>query len=208
MEKSMDGTLVIGPSAQSFLLEQYKALRDEILGIMERVVRIQLVGITGIPLVIAAGEKYDLAAVVMAGPVVTIIFSLILLYEQNGIMRAGKYIRCHLEPLLSQKAFVCWEEWLELDSENRKPERFFAWAAYIAFSLYYGGGTYLAYRSIHEQYGSRAGAIFLFVYISLFIIALYMVIANLAVGTKPQEEKRKRGGNARLPPRQTTEADV
>ncbi|HYO12638.1 MAG TPA: hypothetical protein VE685_05545 [Thermoanaerobaculia bacterium] len=179
-----------------FLLEQYKALREEILGVMERVVRIQLVGITGIPLVIAAGEKYDLGPVVMAGPVVTIIFSLILLYEQNGAMRAGRYIRCHLEPRLSGKAYVCWEEWLELDPENRKPERFFAWAAYIAFSLYYGGGTYLAYRSLSAQYGARVGEIFLLIYLCLFVVALYLVIRNLAVGTEWRSEKRQKGRKA------------
>jgi hypothetical protein len=194
----MEG-LAVKEEAHDFLLEQYKALREEILGVMERVVRIQLVGITGIPLVIAAGEKYDLGPVVMAGPIVTIIFSLLLLYEQNGAMRAGRYIRRHLEPRLSKKAYVCWEEWLEEDAENRKPEKFFAWAAYIAFSLYYGGGTYLAYRSLSAQYGDRVGLVLLLIYLCLFIVALYLVIRNLAVGTEWRSEKRRRKIEAAKP---------
>lgn len=171
------------PLSRIFFLEQYRALRTEILGKIERVVRLQLVGVTAIPLVVAAGDHYDLTAVVAAAPVITVIFALILLYEQNAIMRAGKFIRTVLEPELRGDAKIAWEEWLERHPENRRPERFFAWSAHLAFSLYYAGGTYLAYESILQEYGARIAVPVLVLYVAAFLAALYLVVRNFMTGT-------------------------
>jgi hypothetical protein len=173
---------------EPFLLEQFKALREEILGKIERVVRIQLIGITAIPLVIGAGEKYDLTAVIAAGPIVTIVFALILLYEQNGIMRAGRYIRQQLEPALRTQKVLGWEEWLEHHPVNRKAERFFAWSTPIAFSLYYIGGTFLAYQALSQQYAPAVATTVLALYAGAFVVALYLVVTNFVTGTRAPDE--------------------
>jgi len=173
--------------SKEFLFLQFKALRDEIVGKTERVVRIQLTGVTAIPLVIGAGEKYNILIVLAASPIVTIVFSLILLYEQNGIMRAGRYIRTHLEPILFPKQTIGWEEWLEDIAANRRAERFFALSAYIAFSLYYLGGSCLAFLAVRASFGQEVAVVLTAIYAGGFLLALYVVITNFAVNTKGQD---------------------
>jgi len=173
--------------SKEFLFLQFKALRDEIVGKTERVVRIQLTGVTAIPLVIGAGEKYNILILLAASPIVTIVFSLILLYEQNGIMRAGRYIRTHLEPLLFSHQTIGWEEWLEQYSVNRRAENFFALSAYIAFSLYYLGGSCLAFLAVRASFGQQVAVVLTAIYAGGFLLALYVVMTNFAVNTKGQE---------------------
>jgi hypothetical protein len=176
--------------SREFLLLQFRALRDEIIGKTERVVRIQLAGVTAIPLVIGAGERYGVLIVLAASPIVTIVFSFILLYEQNGIMRAGRYVRLHLEPFLIDERLIGWEEWLERYPVNRRAETFFALSAYIAFSLYYLGGSYLAYLALKMSFGSQIAVVFAAAYAGGFLLALYVVVTNFAVTTRGQEEQR------------------
>lgn len=189
MKRVLKEKALTKPEVDEFLLAQYKALRDEILGLMERVVRIQLIGVTAIPLVIGAGEKYELGLVTAAGPVVTVVFALILLYEQNGLMRAGEYIRSHLEPYLCPSGVLGWEAWLEIEPKNRNAERYLAWSAYIAFTLYYAGGTYLAYRSIRLEYGLIAASMLAVVYSIIFVVAFCFVVVNFRSSSRRIEEE-------------------
>jgi hypothetical protein len=184
-----DQTEVTHRDSREFLLLQFRALRDEIVGKSERVVRIQLAGVTAIPLVIGAGEKYGILIVLAASPIVTIVFSFILLYEQNGIMRAGKYIRLHLEPFLVAEQVTGWEEWLEKWPRNRRAETFFALSAYIAFSLYYLGGSYLAFLAVRTSYGHEVAVLLAAIYVGGFFLALYVVVTNFAINTKAQEQE-------------------
>jgi hypothetical protein len=178
---------VMDPDSREFLLLQFKTLRDEILGKTERVVRIQIIGVTAIPLVIGAGEKYGISSVLAAAPIVTVVFALILLYEQNGIMRAGKYLRVHLETLFLQH-LTGWEEWLEMYPVNRRAEAFFARAAHIAFSLYYLGGSYLAFLAVKNEYGLEEAKILAAIYAGGFLLALYFVVTNFATSTRAPDE--------------------
>jgi hypothetical protein len=187
-----DQTEVTDRDSKEFLLLQFRELRTEILGKCERVVRIQLAGVTAIPLVIGAGEKYGILSILAAAPIVTIVFSLILLYEQNGIMRAGRYIRLHLEPSLVAQQVMGWEEWLEQYPVNRRAETFFAQSAYIAFSLYYLGGSYLAFLAVRASYGRELAVVLAAIYVGGFLLALYIVVTNFAVTTRTQEERADR----------------
>jgi hypothetical protein len=166
-----------------FLLAEYKALRDEILGSMERLIRIQLIGVTAIPLVVGAGERYNLTVVIAAGPLVTMIFVFILLYEQSGLMRAGRFIREVIEPNLTSTLELGWESWLEREEVNRMPERFFARASYIAFTVYYIGGIYFAHKAIAADYTLLAAFISDVTYVIIFLYGLWVLFANFAVST-------------------------
>jgi hypothetical protein len=158
---------------------QFESLRAEILGIKERVIRLQIIGVTGIPVVIGAGQKLDLVAILMGAPLITLIFAFILVFEQNSLMRAGEYIRTQIEPRLCSDDLMGWEEWLEDRSERRQAETFFAWSAFIAFAMYFALGTYLAVQSIFLQFGTIVGFSSLGVYSGGFILALYLVVTNL-----------------------------
>ena len=77
--------------SDDFMLAQYNALREEILAIKTRIIKLQLSGITVIPLIIGAGQK--IPVVMLAAPLITIAFIFMVIFEQNSLMRAGTYIR-------------------------------------------------------------------------------------------------------------------
>ena len=80
-------------TVSNFHVIQFQALRAEILGIKERLIKLQLLGITGIPLIFGAGEKYDLSAVLIVSPLIVLAFAFMLVFEQGSLMRAGEYIK-------------------------------------------------------------------------------------------------------------------
>ena len=163
---------------------QFDSLRAEILGIKERVIRLQIIGVTGIPVVIGAGQKLDLVAILMAAPIITLIFAFILVFEQNSLMRVGEYIRTQLEPLLCEDELIGWEKWLEERPHRRRAETFFAWSAFSAFALYFVLGTYLAVESVHIKFGAIASVASLGFYCGGFVLALYLVVNNLRTHSK------------------------
>ena len=142
-----------------------------------------VLGVTGIPIVIGAGQTYDLATVLMASLLITLVFTFILLFEQNSLMRAGKFIKEQLEAiLLSRKPLRGWEHWLQADESRRKAESFFEWSAYMAFVLYFLLGTYLAYPEINQRFGAKIANAALGVYSGGLLLALYLVVTNLPIG--------------------------
>lgn len=177
-------------SNRDFVIEEFKALRAEILAKVERSIRLQLIGVTAIPLVIGTSKSFELHFAVAASPVVTTLFILLLLYENIGIMRAGKYIRTRVEPALGNGSEVPGREsWLENDRLNRKPERVFAWASYIAFCLYYIGGAYIAYKPLKELFAAPvAGAVMIGYFVLLFLL-LGIVITELPTTTEPKDRR-------------------
>ncbi|MGA2904785.1 MAG: hypothetical protein ABSD98_13200 [Candidatus Korobacteraceae bacterium] len=177
-----------GQSSRDFRAIQYEALRAEILSIKERVIRLLMVGVTGIPLVIGAGEKFQLSAILMASPLITLVFVFMLVFEQSSLMRAGEYIKDNLElsPLCPDD-LTGWEHWLQAASSRRTAEAFFAWAAYIVFVVYFAIGTYLAYGSIKDRLGPTVAIASLGLYCGGFLLALYLVVTYLRTGTSPKE---------------------
>jgi hypothetical protein len=120
--------------------------------------------------------------------VITVVFTLILLYEQSAIMRVGRYIRLDLEPVLMHQPYTGWETWLEKYSPNRRAESFFALSAYLAFSLYYLGGSYLAFLAARRDYGDNIAILLTAIYAGGFLLALYFIINNFATNTRTQNE--------------------
>ncbi len=168
-----------------FHVLQFKALRDEILGIKERVIRLQTIGITGIPLVIGAGEKFNLSAILMASPLITLMFTFMLVFEQNSLMRAGKYIKENIEkPPFCPDTLIGWENWLAAEPERRKAEAFFAWSAYIAFVVYFAIGSYLAYSSIYQRMSTIVAMAALSLYGAGFFFSFYLVVIHMHTTNK------------------------
>ena len=175
---------------REFAKLQYEALRQEILGIKERVIKLQLIGISGIPLVIGAGEKYDLSSVLMVSPLVTLIFAFMLIFEQGSLMRAGEYIKDILEPALTENSILGWESWLQEEGmPRRESETFFAWSVHIAFAVYFIIGSWLAYGAIHKTFGQLASTVGIGLYCGGFALAMYLIISNFRIGTGPAKRK-------------------
>jgi len=168
---------------QAFAKLQFEELRKEILGIKERLIRLQLIGVTGIPLVIGAGEKADLTAVLIVSPLVTLVLAFMVIFEQSSLMRAGEYIKDIIEPILAKNSLIGWESWLQLENDRRRAEIFFASSVHIAFAIYFAIGTWLAYGAIEGNLGQLMAVVSLGLYCGGFAIAMYLIVANFRVGT-------------------------
>lgn len=177
------------PVIEDYTRLQYKALRTEIDYLTKVLMQFQGISVSAIPLIVGTGEKYDLDFVVLAGPIITVVFALMLLFIQDSIMRAGEYIRTTVEPRLRAEGETGWEQWLEHQPKNRTAEAFFAWSAHIAFSLYYLGSSYLAHGRLATRFGAGVANGAIGFYLGLFAICLFLLIKNLRTNTKGVNEE-------------------
>ncbi len=141
---------------RDFLLAQYKALRQEILILKERRVKMLTLSLTGIPVLIAMAEKFDLLTLSLLCPVLSIAYGFMFLSEHNGAMRVGHYIRVHLEPALKTCKGMGWEEYLETKAADRGPERYHMYSVASILALYYLAGSVMATLQVTTIYGPLA----------------------------------------------------
>src|SRR5262249_2221011 len=142
-----------------------------------------------------AADKYDFQIALLVSPVITVIFALMLLFEQNSIMRAGRYIKDHIESAMYERTDSQdrvtgppgWEHWLEKAPENRKAEKIFAWSVYVTFSIYYLLGAALSLQRVHNLWGDSALIVGVFVglYAAGFLFAMFLVSRLLLTSTTP-----------------------
>lgn len=128
---------------REFLIMEYNALRNEILDLKKRVIQIQTVGITGIPVLVATGDSLNILFLIYVSPLLTIVIAAMLMFEQNSIMRAGYYIRKVIEPKLRDNTELGWEHFLK-NKKQRLAEKSFRVSVILVYSLYWFGGTFLA----------------------------------------------------------------
>ena len=167
-----------------FWVLQYNTLRQEILDIRKRIVPMLGIGLAGIPLFIAAGWEYQLKPVIIASPLVTVAFIFMLLFEQKSLIRAGRYIRLHIEPVLVQAGLVGWERFLETEPKNRRAERLFFYAALLIFSIYYIIGTIKSTLLVKSMAPLFVPTVVTLVYAVIFLIVIRVVVENFKVRTK------------------------
>src|SRR6266566_4825147 len=125
--------------SREFLFTEHKALRDEILALEERGMRIQIAGLTGIPTLIAAGSVLRLPFLIIFSPVIILVASLMTIFTQDSIMRDGRYIKECIEPHLLRGSGKGWEHFLQEKSDNRKVEHHTRVSIVLAFAFYYIG---------------------------------------------------------------------
>ncbi|MCP4698111.1 MAG: hypothetical protein GY862_14850 [Gammaproteobacteria bacterium] len=178
-------------SSNDFAIKQFEVLRVEILAIKERVIRIQTIGIAGIPLIIGAGQKFDLSAILIVAPLIILVFAFMLVFEQGSLMRAGEYIKKNIETQFCSDRFIGWEHWLEdpdAKPSRRRSETFFALSAHIAFAIYYVIGTILALDALKQGVWSillpDIHTVMLPTYITVGIVAFFVVIFSFRTSTR------------------------
>ena len=168
-------------SNMQFIELQFNALRDEILSLKARVSRILIAAMSGIPIIIATGDKLKLELLIITAPIITAVAMFLILSEHNGIMRAGRYIREHLEPKMKQQIVLGWEEYLESEEINRCCERYLLISVVTIFSVYYVGSSLLAYLSVQSKYGAQYANILLLIYLSGTFFFVYFIIRNFQI---------------------------
>ena len=174
--------------SMEFRVLQYNSLRQEILDIRKRIVPMLGIGLTGIPVFIAAGWELQLKPVIIASPLITVAFIFMLLFEQRSLMRAGRYLRLHIEPYLANEGLIGWENFLEMEPRNRTAERLFSYAALLIFSIYYLIGTVKSYLLLQSFAPIPVSIAVLAFYGTIFFIVLKVVFQNFQVGTKHSME--------------------
>ncbi|MCW5199495.1 hypothetical protein VU05_02015 [Desulfobulbus sp. F1] len=115
---------------KSFIIEEYKTLREEIKATKYRLFLITSIGIAAIPALLAwVTTSKSLTKYLMlfeaAIPFLVVSAMLIFLSENRNLMRCGRYIRKCIEPSLKDDRYplhMGWEKWLESDNDENKEE--------------------------------------------------------------------------------------
>jgi len=114
--------------------DEFISLRDEIRATRARLFRILMVGLIGVPLltyVAAQAEFY----VWLLLPYSVLLLIVVFLAEQSSMMRAGRYIREHIES--TGAGGPRWETWIESRPQFRLVDRHYVACFLIVFFLYY-----------------------------------------------------------------------
>lgn len=133
-------------SAEEFMKQQYLTLRDEIRASKSRVFFILVIGTLFVPFVAFAAKEYGSTFASASLPFIMLVLMLAFVMEQNSIVRAGKYLKDHVEPNLS--GHPTWEAWLEANSKLREVDKYFFASFLIVFLVFYAAAAGLAYESL------------------------------------------------------------
>jgi len=172
------------------ILCYFSAIRTEILELKQRIIRIMAGGVTGIPILIGVGRTVNLDILIIVSPIIPVVFTLMLLFEQASLMRAGRYIRLHLEPKMLTDKTLGWESFLETEHFNRYAEKIFAVSCHGTFALYYVVCSFLSYNQMKVIAGDFSASIIASAFAGAFLVILYFVVSMFPIGTKRSHEQR------------------
>lgn len=175
---------------REFLKLEYQALRVEIVGLKERVIREFAIGLTGIPVLFGSAYSVNYSILLLLGPIVVVSGYLMLLFEQNSIMRAGAYIGAFIEDKLLDHPDLGWEYWLEEYDGNRQAEAYFHYSALIAFCIYYLTGVWLAWDATIKLNFIWLSIPVVLLYGCCFLFALSFIQRNFRVRSEYKNAKR------------------
>ncbi len=114
--------------------DEFMTLREEIRATRARLFRILMVGLIGVPLLtyVAAQAEFYVGLLV---PYSVLLLIVVFLAEQSSMMRAGRYIREHIEGEGGDGPR--WETWIESRPQFRLVDRHYVACFLIVFFLYY-----------------------------------------------------------------------
>lgn len=137
-------------SVEEFMKQQYITLRDEIRASKGRIFLIMILGTLFIP---AAGYAAIATSAVFAAasmPFVVLVLMLAFVMEQNSIIRAGTYLKNHVEPHI--EGLTTWEHWLESNNALRDTDRYFFGSFLLVFFLFYAVGSGSAIEAMMKDW--------------------------------------------------------
>lgn len=166
-----------------FLKQQYITLRREIEETKSRIFKLVGSGIIVVPAANFLGQSFKLDLLILTIPVLVIVLLLFYLSENHAIMRAGRYIRLHIEPEV--KGIVGWENWLQIpdDLDTRSVDKFANYCFYLLFFVYYTCSVFLSTRFAYKEYGTIQASLILGGYVAIGIWFLIFVIKNIRLST-------------------------
>ena len=179
---------------RAFLRLEYENIRQEILALKERVIKEFAIGLTVIPVLFGSAFAKEYYLLEVLGPIIVVCGYLMLLFEQNSIMRAGAYIGAFIETNLLDHPNLGWEWWLEDHKDNRQAENFFHYSAASAFCIYYLVGIWLAKEGITGLKHSELAMPIIIIYGCCFLFAIKFILDNFKTHSGYQVLKDKERG--------------
>lgn len=126
-------------TADEFMKQQYLTLRDEIRASKARIFTLVIMGTVLIPAAGFAANSFAGTYAAASMPFLILVLMLAFVMEQSSIIRAGRYLREHVEPHLEN--LTTWETWLESNKRFRETDRYFFGTFLIVFLLFYTLGA-------------------------------------------------------------------
>jgi hypothetical protein len=130
---------------EEFMKQQYLTLREEIRGAKVRMFVLMVLATIFIPVSGFLAQRFEIAYAATSMPFIVLVFMLAFVMEQNSVIRAGRYLKEHVEPHLD--GVVTWERWLESNRRLRDADRYFFGSVVLVFFLFYALGAVLAIQS-------------------------------------------------------------
>jgi hypothetical protein len=137
-------------TAEEFMKQQYLTLRDEIRTSKSRIFYILVLGTVFIPVAGFAAMTYREAFASASLPFIVLVLMLAFVMEQSSIIRAGRYLKEHVEPHI--EGIVSWEAWLAGNNDLRDMDRYFFASFIIVFCLFYMIGVSMAFESMAKNW--------------------------------------------------------
>jgi hypothetical protein len=167
-------------------------LRKEIESSKERMFKLAVGGIIGLPSAYSIIAKSEMEVLIYSLPLLICTILLLCLSESFAVMRAGRYIRDRIEPHIvdAREGIKGWEEWLEErprarpGGHRRLVDHFLTYFFYILFAFYYVASVVLAVTaaSKYEAIGVAA-SLATYISVGILFVAFLVVSFNRAVST-------------------------
>jgi len=126
-------------SEEEFLKQQYLTLREEIRAGKARTFIILVLATLLVPVAGFAASQFKGEFATASMPFIILVLMLAFITEQNGVIRAGRYLKEHVEPKID--GLVTWEKWLESSHKLRTVDRSFFLSFLLVFLLFYAIGA-------------------------------------------------------------------
>lgn len=135
---------------EEFMKQQYLTLREEICAGKARMFWLLILASLLIPAAGFAANEFRSTFASASIPFVVLVLMLAFVMEQNGIIRAGRYLKEHVEPHLENT--TTWEKWLESNHKLREVDRYFFASFLLIFFLFYAVGAGTAIASLADSW--------------------------------------------------------
>lgn len=157
-------------SVDEFMKQQYLTLRGEIRASKARIFTLLILATLFIPIAGVVAKEYGAAFASASLPLVTLVIMLAFVMEQNSVIRAGRYLKEHVEPRIPE--VTTWESWLESNHKLRDMDRYFFATFLLIFLIFYAVGTGLAMESLATLWPEY----YLYASVSYVVSGLWFVI--------------------------------
>ncbi|MCG3138063.1 MAG: hypothetical protein HJJLKODD_01921 [Phycisphaerae bacterium] len=145
-------------TTEEFVKHQYMTLREEIRASKSRMFWLLIICTALVSAMGFIAFQYRNMFASASMPFLILVLMVSFIVEQHTVIRAGRYIKEHIEPNL--KDITGWENWLASSPRFRDVERYFFGSFLIVFFIFYGVASGLAVESLSSysmEHGWYAG---------------------------------------------------